>query len=244
MSIRAKRWRLLLAVLLSVAVFGLLVRLGSWQLQRANYKDALTAQAGENATHAPSLPHELTELPRTESWHFRPVRVVGRFDPERQYLLDNRTFDGRAGYHVLSVFNYADQHLLVNRGWLPVGADRRVLPDVSVDAQEVSLTGRLAAPPGSGLLLGDSGYEHGAWPKVVQRVELQTMAAQLGFPLLSAVLLLDPQHRACFRCRWAAARGISAQRHRGYALQWFALAAALIVLLGVAGFFGVRRSAK
>jgi len=96
MRTRTKRWRLLAAVLLSVGVFGLLVRLGAWQLQRANFKDELTAQARENATHVSSAPHELTELPRTESWHFRPVQVVGRFDPEHQYLLDNRTFDGRA----------------------------------------------------------------------------------------------------------------------------------------------------
>jgi len=244
MTEAAKRKRLFVAVLVSVAMFALLLRLGVWQLDRAQYKETLAAQAQENSARSPSPAHEIIEREGTESWYFRPVRVVGRFDPEHQYLLDNRTYDGRAGYHVLSVFVYGTKRLLVNRGWAPVGLDRRVLPDIRIDDQQMSLTGRLAPPPGSGLLLGDSGYGQASWPKVVQRVELDSMKGQVGFSLLPAVLLLDPKHPACLSCRWVVAQGISAERHRGYAVQWFSLAAALVVLLGAASFFGDRRSGR
>ena len=226
------RSRVLIVVVLSIAMLALLLRLGLWQLERAQYKETLAAQAQKNSMHGPSMAHEIIERATDKSWYFRPTRVNGSFDPTHQYLLDNRTFDGRAGYHVLSVFTYGTQRLLVNRGWAPVGTDRQVLPDIKIDAQQQSLTGRLAPLPGSGLLLGDSGYRQLSWPKVVQRVELDSMSTQLGFALLPAVLLLDPAHPACLRCRWVAARGLSADRHRGYAIQWFCLAIAFVVLLG------------
>ena len=244
MTVNAKRLRLLAALVLSMAMLALLLRLGVWQIERAQFKETLAEQAQENAARSPLLAHEVIEESRTVSWHFRRARVVGRFDPERQYLLDNRTYDGRAGYYVLSVFQYGSHHLLVNRGWVPVGLDRNVLPDVRIDDRQVTLTGYLAALPASGLILGDSGYAQATWPKVVQVVEPNSMARQLGFALLPGVLLLDPTNPACLRCRWVVAEGISAERHRGYAVQWFALAAALVLLLAVASFIGIRRSAR
>ena len=243
MTETTKTSRLLAVVVFSIAMLALLLRLGFWQLERAQYKETLAEQAQKNSTHSPSMAHEIIQQATTESWYFRRVRVTGRFDPTHQYLLDNRTFDGRAGYHVLSIFKYGTQRLLVNRGWAPVGASRQVLPDIKIDARQQSLIGRLAPLPGSGLLLGDAGYEQPSWPKVVQSVELESMNSQLGFPLLPAVLLLDPAHPGCLRCRWVAARGLSADRHRGYAIQWFSLAVAFVVLLGVASFNRGRHNA-
>ncbi|MFT5445422.1 MAG: surfeit locus 1 family protein [Gammaproteobacteria bacterium] len=221
----------------------LMLRLGAWQLERADFKTQLSEQAQKNNAR-PALPaDEILQQAATdsESWYFRSVKVTGQFDPVHQYLLDNRTFDGRAGYHVLSIFRYGAHQLLVNRGWTPVGADRRVLPDIRIDDQPVGLTGRLAPIPGSGLLLGDAGYGQATWPKVVQRAELDSVQAQLGITLLPVVLLLDPEHPACLNCRWVAARGISADRHRGYAVQWFSLAVTFLVLLGITCFYGNRR---
>lgn len=235
------RWFVLAVV--CAALTALMLRLGVWQLERADYKTQLFAQAQENDARPALSADEILQQAAedSESWYFRSVKIVGQFDPTRQYLLDNRTFDGRAGYHVLSIFRYGTHQLLVNRGWTPVGADRRVLPDIRIDDRPVTLTGRLAPLPGSGLLLGDAGYGEATWPNVVQRVELDSMQTQLGIPLLPAVLLLDPQHPACLSCRWVAARGISADRHRGYAVQWFSLAVTLLVLLGITCFYGKRR---
>ena len=244
MTEKLKSSRVLAVLVLSIAMLALLLRLGLWQLERAQYKEKLAEQAQQNSTHSPLMAHEIIEQTTAEAWYFRSARVNGRFDPTHQYLLDNRTFDGRAGYHVLSVFTYGTQHLLVNRGWLPVGTDRQVLPDIKINARQQILTGHLAPLPGSGLLLGDTGYGQPGWPKVVQNVELDSMNTQLGFALLPAVLLLDPAHPACLRCRWVAARGLSADRHRGYAIQWFSLAVAFVVLLGVASFNRDRGNAS
>lgn len=240
---KSARLRALLLAVLCLALTALMLRLGAWQLERADFKTQLSSEVQRNIAKPPLPPDQILQQAAadSQSWYFRRVKVVGQFDPVRQYLLDNRTFDGRAGYHVLSVFRYGTHQLLVNRGWTPVGADRRMLPEIEIDDRPVTLTGRLSSLPGSGLLLGDAGYGEDSWPRVVQRVELDSMQKQLGLSLLPAVLLLDAQHPACLSCRWVAARGISADRHRGYAVQWFSLAATFLVLLAVTWMYGNRR---
>ena len=98
-------------------------------------------------------------------------------------------------------------------------------------------------PPVTGLLLGESGHGKPGWPKVVQSVDLDRMSAALGQPLLPAVLLLDAGHPACFVCDWRPVAGVDADRHRGYAVQWFALAATLVVISAVLLLRG-RRDAR
>lgn len=233
-------------------MLAMLLQLGFWQLERAIFKEQMQAQASKTAGSDPELAHELLQSLPQDAWYFHPVLAKGTFDAQHQYLFDNRTLDGIAGYHVLSVITYGTNHLLVNRGWVPVGPDRRILPDVRIrpsvgPASKLSTTGpvairgHLATLPGSGILLGETGYNQPGWPKVVQSVDLARMREQLGVALLPALMLLDPQHPACLQCRWQPAKGISAQRHRGYAAQWFLLALALVVLLSVVAYFGFRK---
>lgn len=222
-----------IALLAGVLVLALLLRLGVWQLERARYKDALQARFEASEALAPQSPEDLLALPDRDAWHFRRARFSGSVLASRQYLLDNRTWQGRAGYHVLTVVRSPGFAVLVNRGWVPVGPDRSTPPAVEPAANGGGFTGRLVPPPRGGLLLGESGYERGPWPRVVQRVDLASMEADTGLTLLPAMLLLDPTHPDCYVCEWHAVPGVSAERHRGYAVQWFSLAAALIVIVVV-----------
>ncbi len=65
---------------------------------------------------------------------FQRVSVKGRLDPDHQFLLDNRTNEGRPGYEVLTPL-YLDAAerdvILVDRGWIPFSGFRDKLPDVS-----------------------------------------------------------------------------------------------------------------
>ena len=106
---KSARLRMLLLAVVCLALTALMLRLGTWQLERAEFKTQLSAQAEKNNAR-PALPaDEILQQAEadSESWYFRSVEVVGRFDPVRQYLLDNRTFDGRAGSDELLFFRYA-----------------------------------------------------------------------------------------------------------------------------------------
>ena len=240
-----RNWTAIVILFLALALlFALLLRLGFWQLGRASYKDELSRRFAHNEAQPVQAPTRLLQQGDAVLWQFRRTRVEGVFEVNRQYLLDNRTHAGRAGYHVLSVLNTSEGAVLVNRGWVETGGDRTRLPDLTLVDQPVSIVGRLVPPPANGLLLGDTGHESTAWPKVVQNVDLQAMGRQLGVPLLPALILLDASNKACFRCQWQPVAGVGADRHRGYAFQWFSLAVALVVLLALVGWRGWRRAGR
>jgi len=229
-AVTAAAIRTALAVLAGAALFALLLWLGFWQLERARYKDGLEEDFAAAHDLPAAAPMQLLAGAGEGAWQFRRTVLAGHADIAHQYLLDNRTLAGRAGYHVLLAVASAQGNVLVNRGWVPVGPDRSQLPAVALDAPSIEVRGRLVRAPRPGLLLGSAGYDAPRWPKVVQAVDLEQISRQLGLSLLPAIVLLDGSHPACLRCDWKAIPGLSASGHRGYAVQWFALAGALLAI--------------
>jgi cytochrome oxidase assembly protein ShyY1 len=65
----------------------------------------------------------------------------------------------------------------------------------------------------------------------VQYLEYPPLAAELGYSLAPAVILLDAAAPDGYRREWQPTfGGYGPERHRGYALQWFSLALALLVI--------------
>ena len=222
----------LLPTAAAVVVFGVLCGLGFWQLDRAAGKEA--RQAAFEARRAVVLGE--TAL-GGEALEFARVDLEGGYDPSRQFLQDNRTHRGRAGYYVLTPFRTADHGaVLVNRGWVRAGGDRAVLPDVAAPGGRQRLRGTVRLPREDLFVLGDTGYAGAGadadtgWPRVVQRVEIDAMQRSLGYPLAAWLVALDPNAPHGYVREWKAAPGLTPDRHRGYAFQWFALAAALFAI--------------
>ena len=166
-----------------------------------------------------------------EPYEYAQVHLDGRYDSSHQFLQDNRTHQGRPGYYVLTPFRIEGRAaVLVNRGWVPAGPDRASLPRVAAPGGELRLKGTVRVPREDLYVLGDTGYGVPGWPRVVQRVELDSMQRALGYPLAAWVVALDPAAPHGYVREWKAAPGLTPDRHRGYAFQWFALATALFVI--------------
>jgi surfeit locus 1 family protein len=209
------------------AVFGLLAlavlfaSLGAWQLRRAEASRATLAQfaSGTDGDVLVSLPRELHEDAR-----FRRVALDGEFVTQPQFLLDNMLHEGAAGYHVLTALRVPGlaELVLVNRGWVPVGVDRGVLPDVSVDAGSRTVSGRLERLPLPGLRLGQEPADRGAATVVLQFPTAAELARRLGSPVFDYQVLLDASAADGYVRDWRAP-GVAPERHMSYAGQWFAL---------------------
>jgi len=66
---------------------------------------------------------------------------------------------------------------------------------------------------------------------VIPYVDYQRLSAILGYPLQPVVILLVPEAPEGYWRDWRPQfGGFGPERHRGYAVQWFALAVALIIL--------------
>jgi len=224
-----------LPTLVTLTLLLALLRLGFWQLDRADEKEQLQ-QRIQRYRAAAELPLQLSLVSQAESsWRDRQVRITGQFDLQHEFLLDNRTYRGRVGFQVLTPLRAQGKSLLVNRGWIPLGPDRNRLPVLQARSGVVTLSGRLAAIGAQGLLLGDAGYAESGWPKIIQQVDLEKMRVLTDPGLVPAILLLDSKISDCYVCDWSGQRGgMSADKHRGYAFQWFALAATLMSLYFIA----------
>ncbi len=199
--------------------------LGAWQLRRADENRALAEHfaAGGNATLLGDLPALLTDSNR-----FHRVEVRGAYVAAPQFLLDNMLHDGVAGYHVLTPLRVegSTRRLIVNRGWVGSGSDRRTLPDVSASTEPRTITGRIEHLPQPGIRLGEpAALALTPIAESVAVVEYPTMAAlaaELGQPLFDYQLLLDPAEPGGYARDWQAP-GVSPERNLVYAGQWLLL---------------------
>lgn len=209
----------------------ILVILGFWQLDRAEEKRQMQARMDQSRS---AVAVSLGELQGTENVAWRPLQMQGIFDPELIWLLDNRTRDGQAGLEVLQVFIDSDssQRLVVNRGWLP-WPDRRDVPVVSTPRGTQRLDGEALPPTEAGFTLGETHVQPG-WPKLITRVDLDAMTQANGESLLPWMARLRTGSDAALTLDWPALPTTSS-KHTAYAVQWFALALALLALFVWAG---------
>src|SRR5688572_12765097 len=157
----APSWPMTLITLVLLTLF---VSLGRWQWHRGEAKQAVWAEFERNAASVPLGTRDLDSIDR-----FARVEVSGAFEPERQFLLDNRSHAGQPGYEVLTPFRMSDgRRVLVNRGWVPFGGYRDRLPDVSMAVgAPVTISGRVDELPSAGLASGHAAPDgNTAWPKV------------------------------------------------------------------------------
>ncbi|MCB1824731.1 MAG: SURF1 family protein [Candidatus Competibacteraceae bacterium] len=215
-----------IAVILLLPV---LLALGCWQLDRAAQKAELQTTFAKRFAQPPV---DLTEVdPADSSNRYLHVVASGRYDGVHQMLLDNQVHDGQPGYHVLTPLRMAGNAILIDRGWVPLGESRQVLPDIGVSTDDITIGGWLAQPASPGLRLGDAAGADQRWPRVIPYVDYQRLSAILGYPLQPAVILLVPEAPGGYWRDWRPRfGGFGPERHRGYAVQWFALAVALIIL--------------
>jgi len=216
----------------------LLIGLGVWQLDRARQKIELqdARLAREQAT-----PVRLGEAPLVVSEdRFRRARGTGHYQARYGFLLDNQVHKGQAGYHVLTPFkpDLGTQWILVDRGWVAWGPDRDRLPDIATPGDTVTIEGRLVAPQKPSLVLGAQATEQTAqeFTRRWQSVDLQRFADVTGLQVAPLVLQLAPGAAHGFVREWPVITDEWINRHKAYALQWFALALTLVLLYLILNF--------
>lgn len=217
-----------LAVCVGVAVT---VRLGFWQLSRAEQKQARHAAiAAQQAAPELHTAEVLTLSPQALPLHRRVV-LQGHWLPEYTVYLDNRPMDGRAGFWVLTPLQLnANVRVLVQRGWVPRHQlDRTLLPPIQTPTGEVEVRGRIAAPPSDLMRLGVENHVESSGPSNIrQNLDFDRYVHETGGDLLATVLQTDPASEGLLRDWPEISSGV--EKHLAYAFQWFALAALQLML--------------
>ncbi len=210
-----------------VLLFPLLISLGFWQLSRYEEKKALQQQFEQYLDEPPA---PLNQVMRTDEPRYRRITVSGFYENAHSFLLDNRVFQGQSGYEVFTPFRMLEgRFILVNRGWLARGADRSVLPAIPSHFGQVTLEGMLYSPLGKAFVLGSDPWDD-LWPKRIQSLDFPRIENLLEQPVSEYFLVLDREQSGSLTYTFKPVV-MSPAKHMGYAVQWFLMAACLLVLV-------------
>lgn len=172
------------------------------------------------------------QLRRAEEKRVVPphVSVEGEFLPRFTVYLDNKVNHGRVGYEVITPLRLrSGTNVLVNRGWIAAGKTRDALPEVRTPAGPVSIEGiALEGLPRVLSLQKDAG-------KLRQTLDIERFAFETGLRLEPRVIEQHSDLPDGLARDWPP-RDLGIEKHQGYALQWYSLAALAIVLLVVLSF--------
>lgn len=226
MALGARRFRpSMLPAVAALAAIALTVSLGNWQSRRAEEKLARGRELDEAARHA-----ALVLPPRTvdaRDYEFRKVSARGEFLPKYTILLDNKVLRGQVGYQVLTPLRMAggDAHVLVNRGWVAAGVRRDALPPIRTPAGATDVQGVAMVPAGYIFELDGKTEEGVVWQNLV----LARYAKWSGLKLQPFVLQQTSEAADGLARVWVRP-DTGADKHRGYAFQWYALAITILIL--------------
>ena len=235
------RFRLLpFVAMLVVAAIG--VSLGLWQLRRAAEKEAIEQRITERAKEPPlRLGGVAASAADADVLEFRTVAVRGEFLPGWTIYLDNRPYDGKPGFHVITPLKIAGsgRHILVARGWVARDvAERSRIPEIATPSGIVEVRGTIRRHASRLLQLGQPApLKPGA---IVQNLDAAQLAQASGLEIEPFIVEQAGKGDDGLVRDWPRP-SLGIDRHYGYAFQWFALAATAFLFFVVTGF---KRASK
>jgi surfeit locus 1 family protein len=206
----------------------ILVGLGVWQLQRLQWKEGLIAERQAAVTAVPIAPPQTLAEARTAA--FNHVVADGRFEHDKEVFLAASSEGGGSGYQVLTPLEMGDgRTMFVNRGFIPVELKDRAKRAAGEIAGDVHVSGLLRVPPAGkpNWFLPDNRPDLNLW----FWVDLPAMARADGIAQIVPFYIdADKTPNPGGWPKGGVTRLDLPNDHLQYAITWFALAAALIVI--------------
>ena len=230
----------IMPTLVVMALLPVLVSLGFWQLSRAEQKRVLLTRYAERQQAAPLT---VNQLIATAEPVFRRVQLRGHLDAKHSLLLDTRIRDGQPGVELLQPFQdqASGQWVLLNRGWLP-WPNRRTPPVFSTPQNILDVLGWVYESPGAVFQLQADPLD-APWPRLITAVAPTALWAELGREGFADEVRIAPGAVAYLADWPLLSTGMGPEKHTAYAVQWFAMALALLGLYGYFGWYHAQEKA-
>jgi len=234
-------------VLVNVLAVSLLLGLAFWQWQRAAEKTQTLARIADWQQQDAV---DLAQLPTLKAKSRDGVQLDfnGRWLAPMVWLVDNQMVNGRIGYDVLvavedvsaadssrdslqdslqgkSAAQKKSAALLVNLGWVEAPAQREFLPAINIP-QELHVRGIFRTDI-KGVLLGTNIENKGVWPMRIQQVDVESLSTYFNQPLMAGLAYQEKNSPYLVHYRPVI---FPPERHKAYAVQWFLLALAVLVV--------------
>lgn len=210
----------------TVAFLPLLIYLGFWQLSRADEKASLLALWQQQQSHQP-IPLNPSDINQYSA--YQAITFSGRYQSKKYWLQEGKINQGQPGYNVIMPFILdSGQTILIDRGWVPANPDRRILPSINSPQGNTNIIASIKKNSDSPLTEEqDNPLKN--WPHRILEVDIPLMAEQLGHAILSKLVVLNKEQVSAFIVLDSPIN-MPPSKHNGYAVQWFGLSLALIIL--------------
>ncbi|HLH89756.1 MAG TPA: SURF1 family protein [Xanthobacteraceae bacterium] len=234
---KAERRGLVGPSIAAACVFALLIGLGTWQVKRLAWKEALIATVTARLAAPPA------QLPPPADWarldpardEYRRVTVSATFENDKEALVYTtgstlRGGDTGPGYWVFTPARFAGGTVMVNRGFVPEGRQNPATRPQGEIAGPVDIVGIMRWPERPGLFTPAGEPATNLWfsrdstaiaaakrigPVAPFYIDQESPAAPGGLPQAGAMKPSFPNN------------------HLGYAFTWYGLAAVLAVSFGI-----------
>jgi cytochrome oxidase assembly protein ShyY1 len=217
---------------LIVALVTIMLMLANWQLDRHHQRVAFNETLIERVD-APTAPLEkiLNTFPTASDAEWRSVQVVGTYLKGFDLRVVNVSQGGRPGFDPVTPLQMSDGRLiLINRGFIPLGATVQEAPTGTV-----TLQGRLRASPIK--RLGAISDASSGVLTEVQRIDIARLQPQMPSPLVNVYLEMHSSAPADDATLSRIAEpSFSNGSHLGYVGQWI-----LFSLCALGGWFAIVR---
>jgi len=209
--------------------------LGGWQLERADEKSEILSKQ-HKLIQLPAAP--LSTLKPEELVRYRQVKMNGFYMNDHSFLLDNSVRNGKVGYEVLTPFldHNSDAVVLVNRGWIKAPAYRSELPKIPTVNGERLIIGTIYRP-----YMTRTTNASELWPKVIQAVEIDVLADTLNQKFVNYTVRIDSASAGALEAGWMVVN-VQPEKHTAYAVQWFAMSLALLLLIVYTNFIRLQEN--
>ncbi len=211
------------------SIFGLLLLLGlgTWQVQRLHWKEGLIAERNA-ALAAPPVPLPQT-LDAARPLEFHPVRAEGQFLNDRELYLNAQSLAGEQGFHVLTPFRLDDGAILmVDRGFVPTEKQAPATRAQGQIAGPTTVIGLLRLPEAPGWFTPPNEPQKNSWFSI--DLEAMAEAAGVGSALPFYVdAAKTPPNPGGWPLGGQTITDLP-NDHLQYAITWYALAVALVVI--------------
>ena len=236
-SLKEKNKSIFINILFLISFFTL-IRLGFWQLDRADQKNEINQNYIERQSEEEISDQGLIN----EENLWRKFKLDGEF-LNINFFLDNQMYRRNAGYTVFTPFLTSEGlTILVNRGWHPLLESRNEVPLIENISGPKTITGILSPIPSHGIILTDQNIELIDTSSVrIQRMDLSEIKNMIKIEDLEINSLVLTLERPIDQnlVKHLVLPVSNSEKNYGYAFQWFAFAATLLII-----FIVLRKKSK
>ena len=213
-------------------VFSILIKLGLWQLERADHKKNLNESYKLRQSEKVIDLNIHKSINSKESILWRRVSLNGSFYKEKNLIVDNQIFKHEAGFNILTPFkiNGTGMTILINRGWHKNLINREQIPIIKNVDDIDQINGYAVKIPVPGINLGGSNIEiinaSLARFQSINADEINNFYQANFLPYMVYLNpLIDDEYISNFKLPVP-----DSEKNYGYAFQWFAFALTLLII--------------